>query len=193
MIYLVSDTHFYHKNIIEYCQRPFRDIMEMNRTLIANWNSVVSSDHKVYHLGDFAMAHFIEGQKESYKQAYIRTCQDLLAQLNGHKTLILGNHVAKANVSRECGWDTVERQVVLNGFLMTHKPCDPQGYLANIHGHVHDKLPFYRWEQGGWYFNISVDRTEYRPISLEYMQEVFSGVKGENEECPVLKGGHGIG
>ena len=32
MIYLVSDTHFYHKNIIEYCHRPFKHIGEDGRT-----------------------------------------------------------------------------------------------------------------------------------------------------------------
>jgi calcineurin-like phosphoesterase family protein len=113
MIYLISDTHFYHKNIIEYCHRPFRHIGEMNQTLISNWNSVVCSEDEVYHLGDFAMAHFVEGQRESYKQAYIRTCRELLAHLNGHKTFILGNHDAKAKVSLECGWEAVEKQAVL--------------------------------------------------------------------------------
>lgn len=173
MIYLVSDTHFYHKNIIEYCHRPFRDIEAMNQALISNWNSVVSSEDKVYHLGDFTMAHFVEGQRESYKQAYVRTCQELLAKLNGHKTLILGNHDAKAKVSMECGWGAVEKQVVLEGFLLTHRPCEPTGYLANLHGHVHDKLPFYRRDGEGVYFNISVDTTEYSPISLDYIKKIF--------------------
>lgn len=171
MIYLVSDTHFNHKNIIEYCHRPFRGIEEMNQALISNWNSVVSHEDKVYHLGDFAMAHYKEGQKESYKQAYIRTCKDLLAQLNGHKTIILGNHDAKSNTCRECGWEAVEKQVILDGYLLTHRPCVPTGYVANIHGHVHDKLSFYRREQEGIYFNISVDKTGYSPVSFEYVKE----------------------
>ena len=181
MIYLISDTHFYHKNIIEYCHRPFRHIGEMNQTLISNWNSVGCSEDEVYHLGDFAMAHFVEGQRESYKQAYIRTCRELLAHLNGHKTFILGNHDAKAKVSLECGWEAVEKQAVLEGFLLTHRPCEPTGYVANIHGHVHDKLPFFRREPEGMYFNISVDKTGFRPVSLAYLQEIIEAkVAGRN-------------
>lgn len=39
--YIISDTHFNHKNIINYCNRPFRDINEMNNTIIDNWNKSV--------------------------------------------------------------------------------------------------------------------------------------------------------
>ena len=50
-VWFTADTHFGHKNIIRYCQRPFVDVEEMNRVLIENWNSVVSPDDLVFHLG----------------------------------------------------------------------------------------------------------------------------------------------
>ena len=54
-IWVTSDTHFNHANIIKYCNRPFSSVEEMNETIIANWNKVVSQGDTVYHLGDFAL------------------------------------------------------------------------------------------------------------------------------------------
>ena len=52
-IYVIADTHFYHNNIIKYCNRPFEDVEKMNELIINKWNSVVSNEDIVLHLGDF--------------------------------------------------------------------------------------------------------------------------------------------
>lgn len=54
-VYFTSDTHFYHSNIIGFCKRPFKNVEDMNETLIENWNRVVSQDDIVFHLGDFCL------------------------------------------------------------------------------------------------------------------------------------------
>jgi calcineurin-like phosphoesterase family protein len=53
MIYFTADTHFCHGNIIGSCYRPFKDVYEMNKAMIQNWNSIVTDYDEVYILGDF--------------------------------------------------------------------------------------------------------------------------------------------
>jgi len=59
-VFFTSDTHFNHVNIIKYCSRPFSSVEEMNREMIARWNSVVGPEDTVFHLGDFAMGYSTE-------------------------------------------------------------------------------------------------------------------------------------
>lgn len=81
-IFFTSDTHFGHKNIIKYCNRPFNSVEEMNDTLIKNWNSVVKENDIVFHLGDFGFIGIQEFKR-------------IKNQLNGKIYLITGNHDRK--------------------------------------------------------------------------------------------------
>ena len=45
-IFFTSDTHFWHINIIKYCNRPFE-------TIIEKWNSRISKLNKETHYGGF--------------------------------------------------------------------------------------------------------------------------------------------
>lgn len=80
IIYFTSDTHFFHKNIIDYCDRPFESTKEMNETLIKKWNEKVDEDDIVFHLGDFSL------------NASPGKLQELQWRLNGKIYLIAGNH-----------------------------------------------------------------------------------------------------
>ena len=56
--WITSDTHWSHKNIIEYCGRPFvdasgnPDVELMDKTLLRNWRETVKGDDTIIHLGD---------------------------------------------------------------------------------------------------------------------------------------------
>ena len=80
-IYLISDTHFNHANIIKYCNIPFKNVKEMNKTLIKNWNNIVRDKDIVYFLGDFVLS------KNKVERA-----KEFIELLNGEIIFIKGNH-----------------------------------------------------------------------------------------------------
>ena len=80
--FFTSDTHFNHANIISFCNRPFKDVEQMNEVMIANWNHVIGKDDSVFHLGDFCLGGAAEWTK-------------ILDRLNGKIYLIMGNHDLK--------------------------------------------------------------------------------------------------
>jgi calcineurin-like phosphoesterase family protein len=53
--YVISDHHFGHANIIEYCDRPFDSVGEMNTTLLNRHYETVGESDVLVHLGDIAM------------------------------------------------------------------------------------------------------------------------------------------
>lgn len=77
--FFISDMHFGHQNILKFDNRPWSSAEEMEEGLVNNWNSVVSNEDHVYHLGDFCWGKTPE---------YIR----IIKRLNGNIHLIAGNH-----------------------------------------------------------------------------------------------------
>ena len=162
MIYFHSDTHFCHTNIIKYCNRPFKSIDEMNKTLINNWNSVVDSDDTVYFLGDFCL-----GSKDNII--------NIFNQLNGNKILVRGNH----DRGTVAFYERVGFKVLTNApikideykILLSHAPVPdnviPHGYI-NIHGHIHNKkiCDNYPDYNSDIHFNVSSDAILFKPITL---------------------------
>lgn len=150
-IFVISDTHFSHENIIGYCGRPFADAAEMDEALVARWNTVVKPQDHVYHLGDVAMK---------------KPALDIVKRLNGHKRLVFGNHdIYEAKHYISAGFEKVMGMRVLDGLIFTHVPIHPGSmgrFRANVHGHVHNSesltLP---------YVNVSVEVINYTPIALE--------------------------
>ena len=165
-IYLIGDTHFFHRNIIAYCNRPFADVADMNRKLIENWNKVVRAEDKVIVVGDFAL---------SGKDNIINVGN----QLNGRKTLILGNHDgASLKTYFEAGFEIVSPySIVLDEFLIvSHYPqfVPNQGVFGNIFAHVHD-LNEYK-DYTARTFCVSAERINYTPIDLEEIKAKMESV-----------------
>lgn len=175
-IFFTSDTHFGHRNIIErFVFRPFKDAKEMGEALIANWNSVVSDNDIVFHLGDFV---WWEGRHEAKK---------LINKLNGTIYLIPGNHDKKRNFEL-CDPEKLiicDDVTVLHtdynklNIVMCHYPlmCYSQSEKDNFYqffGHIHSlphtkmtefgrPLPIIR----GRYLDVGCDRHNYTPQELD--------------------------
>lgn len=143
MIYFWSDTHFFHKNICKYSNRPFSSVEEMNEILIQNCNKIVKPNDEIYHLGDFAFA--------SLEKIY-----DITKRLNGIKRLILGNHdqeiwknynalIGAPYFSSIKHYDEInfnKQKIILFHYGMRVWSSSHHGSIQ-LHGHSHGSLPPY--------------------------------------------------
>lgn len=159
--FFTSDTHFYHENIIKYCNRPFSSVDEMNEKLIEKWNSVVGKNDIVWHLGDFCF-----GQKDNISK--------IIPKLNGRINLVMGNHDhQKVKFYYDSGFNRVyDRQIIINGFyILSHAPLqflNDNCPFFNIYGHVHDSPIYNTWSKCGCC--VCVERHDYKPISWKEIQ-----------------------
>ncbi len=180
-VWFTSDTHFGHKNIIGYCNRPFEDAEEMTEVLIANWNERVKPQDTVYHLGDFAYT-----KKTSQINEIVR-------RLNGHKYLIFGNH-DKKDVKRAEGFVWMgdykrirvnEKRIILFHYAMRTWHGSHRGSWQ-LYGHSHGSLPL---DYKTMAIDVGVDVWDYAPISFEQVEEAL----GLHEFTPVDHHTEGMG
>lgn len=175
-IFFTSDTHFYHTNIIKYCNRPFSSVEEMNQKLIENWNNTVSEHDTIFHLGDFM---------------FKKNWEEILSQLNGHIHLILGNHDCTTfkNKYRQY-FDSVQEQLTIKvediKLILTHFPLlcyhgstENESNIWNIHGHVH----LCKNNNGNYerikltcptQYDVGVDFNNYTPISFNNLKHIIN-------------------
>lgn len=168
-IFVISDTHFNHNNIIKYCNRPFANAEEMNDFMVEQWNSVVKPGDKVYHLGDVYM-----GGARGYTE-------NLLGhRLHGHKRLILGNHDNGKDQILQKTFEKIDvwRMFPEFGLLLTHVPVHESSLfrgstgneqnppkLLNVHGHIHDKKSPTEDHRC-----VCVEHLNYKPVNIEELR-----------------------
>ena len=175
--FVTSDTHFFHENIIKYCNRPFNNVEEMNINIIQNWNNVVSQEDDVYVIGDFAL---IKGEDHKEK---IKKLQYLSNALNGKKHLILGNHdYFTVNEYFEAGFIDVKEgfmELLLNAhwFTMCHYQMTSwnNSHRGSMHlfGHEHWRQQYEPkhsiYEEMKWSerkFNVCIDANKFTPVNI---------------------------
>ena len=160
--FFTSDLHFFHENVIGFCNRPFGSVVHMNDSLIKNWNMVVGDNDHVWFLGDFSFGKYDD-------------TANVLRQLKGVKHLIVGNHDRKGRAEKLFNRDWQEffvdshdyyrlkvdgHKIVLCHF---HFASWERGYY-NFHGHLHSPAGYKnKWRQ----YDVGVDANNYTPILLE--------------------------
>lgn len=178
-VFFTSDTHWWHRNIIKFCNRPFKDVEEMNTEMIKRWNEVVPEDGIVFHLGDFSWGPY-------------RDWANIRNQLNGRIILIKGNHdetymTEKSeelfdHVAFQMKIEVEGRKVYLNHvpFLCyggTYR--DDATKVWQLFGHVHtndrsntegkdDKRLVMLFPTQ---YDVGVDNNDFRPVSWKEVKE----------------------
>lgn len=121
-VYLISDTHFNHANIIKYCNRPFANVEEMDKTMMKNWNNIVRGKDLVYFLGDFVLS-----------KKKVEKTRELIDMLNGEIVIIKGNHDKVGEKFRIIEYEGYK-------FMLIHNPDSSHTFNFDgwiIHGHHH--------------------------------------------------------
>jgi len=186
-VFIISDTHFNHKNIIEYTTRinylEAKDIATMHDLIVERWNSVVNHDDIVYHLGDFGF-----GGAALFAE--------FMPKLNGSIRLMRGNHDPRKSQQwyLDKGFDRFyDAPIILDGwFILSHEPI---AYLTesmpyvNIHGHTHDEC--YANPQR---YNVSWEITEGVPVLFDDIKAHYAELDEINDATKLFwKNRHGNG
>ena len=166
MDFFTSDQHFGHKNIIEYCNRPFSSISEMDKEIVRRWNSVVSENDTVYVLGDVSF----------YNTALSKR---IIKKLNGKKILVRGNHDSSHKRMKDMGFDETHDKLDYmlpdgRSALLWHYPlpdCLLEDYDILIHGHTHCKPDD---AISGKKINVCVDAWEFTPLPVSKIASISS-------------------
>lgn len=161
-VWIWSDHHLGHENIIKYTDRPFGNAELMDEALL-HAAQIIPQDDWVMFAGDLAM-----WKEPDAVRAWVSRCP-------GKKVLVLGNHDCKGSGHpesmddwRELGFLAVSDSLFLprqsgGALWITHYPLFkdqiPSGAL-NVHGHTHTSA------LEGPYLNVCVEPLGYMPHRL---------------------------
>jgi calcineurin-like phosphoesterase family protein len=164
MIYFTADQHFNHQNIIKFVNRPWQWVWQMDEALIEIFNSIVTDNDEVYHLGDFA---------------WKASPEDYLCRLRGKSHhLICGNHDKRDKCAKF--FSTVQDvkllkiqgipQIWLSHYAHRSWPSSHHGSI-HLFAHSHGTL---RIDPEIKCCDVGVDAWNYKPVSLNEILVYFS-------------------
>lgn len=158
--FFFSDPHFDHRNIIRYCNRPFRSVEEMNRSILSNYFAVVRPDSTVFFLGDMSFG------RNSRSPRWWLDRLNMDGSFVGEIYYIKGSHdngIWPTN-TKNC-YNRYDLHWNGSTLLLVHDPKDiPQDWEGwAIHGHTHSDRMF---DPDRKRVCVCVEATGYRPVPL---------------------------
>lgn len=172
--YVISDHHFNHENIIEYTDRPFTDLSDMNTYMEQRWEEIVGDDDVVLYGGDIVM-----GSGD--------VAVERVTSLPGTFLYVQGNHDGSLN-AEQLPFPMVEDTIVQHDgyrFWYTHRPENvPDDWTEWVlHGHTHNKDPFIDYDNRR--VNVCVEAVDYTPVPLPQLTKALSSM-GNGEQADTL-------
>jgi len=165
-LWLTSDEHYGHRNILRYQHRPFASVEEMNSAFISRHNEVVHAQDHVIHLGDFCFGkkdfllhtalqlkgthYFMDGSHDRALREYFEDTD--LAATHGDKIILL---------PKLFEFTFGGRKIVLCHYAMKTwwaSHYDSVHFYGHSHGKLQDSQPRSR--------DIGVDTTNYYPLEI---------------------------
>lgn len=180
--WFTSDLHYHHKNIIQFTNRPFETVDEMNESFIEWNNKNVGKNDIVWNLGDFSFGSLLK-------------TKTVLGRLKGQQHLVLGNHdydifknrkeyidenlFTSIQHYKELRFD--KTKLVLSHYPMRSWNGSNRGSIQ-LFGHVHGKLaPFGKSVDVGIDSEWITGKYEGRPFHLDEIVEFMNTKKIEND------------
>ena len=157
MYHFVADEHYNHERIIEYCNRPFASVEEMNETLIANHNRVVTPQDTTVHIGDY-------GFFRTFGEA-----DNVTRRLHGQHIFVKGSHDRWMSSRCQFMWrKTIDGQfVVCCHYAMRTWERAHHG-AWQLYGHSHGTLP-----PIGKQMDVGVDCNNFTPVAFDQIRVIM--------------------
>lgn len=186
-IHFISDLHLFHKSVLRYDNRPYKDVNEMHEDIITKWNNIIKKDDIVYNLGDVSFTSF-------------KPTKSILDRLNGKMFLIMGNHDRIKEILKLDRFEKIHEygtEIWVKDTDLNYKEKDGkeiQGYQQiilshypilewnrahhgsyHLHGHTHQSLltvyPEYYQKR---VMDVGCNGTNYTPVSYTQIKDVLS-------------------
>lgn len=166
--WFTADYHLGHENIIKYCKRPFKNVQEMNETIITRHNQRVKPEDTVFFIGDFMFRNSAGGKKG---EGLVHKAEYYISKLNGRFYFIKGNH--DRNNSLKTIVDNLVIRIDNKQINLVHDPkhVDTKCKL-NFVGHIHTE-----WEvkeiKNVHCVNVGVDVWDFYPRTYDELMKRY--------------------